>query len=394
MKRQILSIAIVLMALAPNIEANNIDYVLQQIKLNNTQLKALNAEIEAQTADIKSSNNLSDPTIDGAYLFGVGSIGDKWELGVSQEFDWPGIYSARGKVNKARIEALAQSYAQKQIQIFSEARNICLEIICLNRRIKFENNILANLDSLYDKSLKGLEYGEISILDTNKLKIERLGVTQSIAGNKALLQTKIKQLEGLNGNIPLNDVASLSDYPEQQLHSLDEYLSQMKASDPQLRQISSEIEASNKQISVTRMQNLPKFSLGYRHVNEIGDHFNGVGVGLSIPVFENRGKNKAAKAQAIASQLSFDDVISTRTAEITASHQKAVAVRQQLDGYRDALLKCNNIEILDKALYGGQISLINYLLELRYFIEAQNALIDIEFEYNTLITDLNKYTNL
>ena len=394
MKRQILSIAIVLMALAPNIVANNIDYVLQQIKLNNTQLKALNAEIEAQTADIKSSNNLSDPTIDGAYLFGVGSIGDKWELGVSQEFDWPGIYSARGKVNKARIEALAQSYAQKQIQIFSEARNICLEIICLNRRIKFENNILANLDSLYDKSLKGLEYGEISILDTNKLKIERLGVTQSILGNKALLQTKIKQLEGLNGNIPLNDVASLSDYPEQQLHSLDEYLSQMKASDPQLRQISSEIEASNKQISVTRMQNLPKFSLGYRHVNEIGDHFNGVGVGLSIPVFENRGKNKAAKAQAIASQLSFDDVISTRTAEITASHQKAVAVRQQLDGYRDALLKCNNIEILDKALYGGQISLINYLLELRYFIEAQNALIDIEFEYNTLITDLNKYTNL
>ena len=394
MKRQILSIAIVLMALAPNIEANNIDYVLQQIKLNNTQLKALNAEIEAQTADIKSSNNLSDPTIDGAYLFGVGSIGDKWELGVSQEFDWPGIYSARGKVNKARIEALAQSYAQKQIQIFSEARNICLEIICLNRRIKFENNILANLDSLYDKSLKGLEYGEISILDTNKLKIERLGVTQSIAGNKALLQAKIKQLEGLNGNIPLNDVASLSDYPEQQLHSLDEYLSQMKASDPQLRQISSEIEASNKQVSVTRMQNLPKFSLGYRHVNEIGDHFNGVGVGLSIPVFENRGKNKAAKAQAIASQLSFDDVISTRTAEITASHQKAVAVRQQLDGYRDALLKCNNIEILDKALYGGQISLINYLLELRYFIEAQNALIDIEFEYNTLITDLNKYTNL
>lgn len=394
MKRQILSIAIALMALAPNIEANNIDYVLQQIKLNNTQLKALNAEIEAQTADIKSSNNLSDPTIDGAYLFGVGSIGDKWELGVSQEFDWPGIYSARGKVNKARIEALAQSYAQKQIQIFSEARNICLEIICLNRRIKFENNILANLDSLYDKSLKGLEYGEISILDTNKLKIERLGVTQSIAGNKALLQAKIKQLEGLNGNIPLNDVASLSDYPEQQLHSLDEYLSQMKASDPQLRQISSEIEASNKQVSVTRMQNLPKFSLGYRHVNEIGDHFNGVGVGLSIPVFENRGKNKAAKAQAIASQLSFDDVISTRTAEITASHQKAVAVRQQLDGYRDALLRCNNIEILDKALYGGQISLINYLLELRYFIEAQNALIDIEFEYNTLITDLNKYTNL
>ena len=67
---------------------------------------------------------------------------------------------------------------------------------------------------------------------------------------------------------------------------------------------------------------------------------------------------------------------------------------EQLKGYRDALEKCNNIEILDKALYGGQISLINYLLELRYFIEAQNALIDIEYDYNSILTDLNRYTNL
>ena len=81
-------------------------------------------------------------------------------------------------------------------------------------------------------------------------------------------------------------------------------------------------------------------------------------------------------------------------AEITAQHGKAVAMGEQLRGYRDAIEKCNNIEILDKALYGGQISLINYLLELRYFIEAQNAMIDLEYEYNSILTDLNRYSNL
>ena len=47
--------------------------------------------------------------------------------------------------------------------------------------------------------------------------------------------------------------------------------------------------------------------------------------------------------------------------------------------------------MLQKALEGGQISLLDYLLELRYFLEAQQTLLDLEFEYNTLMTDLNKY---
>jgi outer membrane protein TolC len=51
----------------------------------------------------------------------------------------------------------------------------------------------------------------------------------------------------------------------------------------------------------------------------------------------------------------------------------------------------NNEKMLQKALEGGQISLLDYLLELRYFLEAQQTLLDLEFEYNTLMTDLNKY---
>ncbi|MGN0229951.1 MAG: TolC family protein [Muribaculaceae bacterium] len=394
MKCRIISLIAAAIALTSNASADGMSHILQQIKQNNTQLKVLNANIEAQTAEIRSSNNLSDPSIDGAYLFGAGKVGDKWEIGVSQGFDWPGIYSARSKANNARIDAINRSYSKQQIEIITQAQNLCLEIICLNRRIAFEQRILANLDSLYTKSIKGLEYGEISILDTNKLKIERLSTAQSIAGNRTLLEAKIKELEALNGNIALDGVSALADYPNQTLRALPDYLEEMKAIDPELLQISSEIDADNKQVSVAKMQNLPKFSLGYRHVNEIGDHFNGVGVGVSIPVFENRGKSKAAKAQAIASQLAFDHALNNRSAEIIAQHGKAVAMGEQLKGYRDAIEKCNNIEILDKALYGGQISLINYLLELRYFIEAQNAMIDLEYEFNLVLTYLNRYSNL
>ena len=50
--------------------------------------------------------------------------------------------------------------------------------------------------------------------------------------------------------------------------------------------------------------------------------------------------------------------------------------------------------MLEKALSGGQISLLNYLLELRYFLEAQQTLLDLEFEYNSILAKLNKYSLL
>ena len=379
------------LAIANAANAITIEDVIASVKQNNKELKYTTAQIDAQASEIKTNNNLSNPVVEGGYLFGKGPAENKWEVGVSQEFEWPGLYSSRGAANKARVEAMKLGYSVKQLQLLTEAYGVCLDIISLNRQIEYEKNIQSNIDALYEKNMKAFEHGEVSVIDINKLKVERIGLQQKIDDCVLRRDALVKQLEGYNANMPLAGVESLNEYPAQQLVSLDEYLAEAKESAPEVMQYRADMAADEKDVKVAKMQGLPKFSLGYKHANEEGNSFNGATVGVSLPIFENRGKKKAAKAKAISSQLAYDNAVLALTNEVTTNYNKATTLGKQLAGYSEALDGVNNVEILNKALAGGQISLLTYLQEVRYFVEARAVMLEMESEYNQELVNLNKY---
>lgn len=379
------------LAMANAANAITIEDVIASVKQNNKELKYTTAQIDAQASEIKTNNNLSNPVVEGGYLFGKGPAENKWEVGVSQEFEWPGLYSSRGAANKARVEAMKLGYSVKQLQLLTEAYGVCLDIISLNRQIEYEKNIQSNIDALYEKNMKAFEHGEVSVIDINKLKVERIGLQQKIDDCVLRRDALVKQLEGYNANMPLAGVESLNEYPAQQLVSLDEYLAEAKESAPEVMQYRADMAADEKDVKVAKMQGLPKFSLGYKHANEEGNSFNGATVGISLPIFENRGKKKAAKAKAISSQLAYDNAVLVLTNEVTTNYNKATTLGKQLAGYSEALDGVNNVEILNKALAGGQISLLTYLQEVRYFVEARAVMLEMESEYNQVLVNLNKY---
>lgn len=379
------------LAIANAANAITIEDVIASVKQNNKELKYTTAQIDAQASEIKTNNNLSNPVVEGGYLFGKGPAENKWEVGVSQEFEWPGLYSSRGAANKARVEAMKLGYSVKQLQLLTEAYGVCLDIISLNRQIEYEKNIQSNIDALYEKNMKAFEHGEVSVIDINKLKVERIGLQQKIDDCVLRRDALVKQLEGYNANMPLAGVESLNEYPAQQLVSLDEYLAEAKESAPEVMQYRADMAADEKDVKVAKMQGLPKFSLGYKHANEEGNSFNGATVGISLPIFENRGKKKAAKAKAISSQLAYDNAVLVLTNEVTTNYNKATTLGKQLAGYSEALDGVNNVEILNKALAGGQISLLTYLQEVRYFVEARAVMLEMESEYNQVLVNLNKY---
>lgn len=379
------------LAMANAANAITIEDVIANVKQNNKELKYTTAQIDAQASEIKTNNNLSNPVVEGGYLFGKGPAENKWEVGVSQEFEWPGLYSSRGAANKARVEAMKLGYSVKQLQLLTEAYGVCLDIISLNRQIEYEKNIQSNIDALYEKNMKAFEHGEVSVIDINKLKVERIGLQQKIDDCVLRRDALVKQLEGYNANMPLAGVESLNEYPAQQLVSLDEYLAEAKESAPEVMQYRADMAADEKDVKVAKMQGLPKFSLGYKHANEEGNSFNGATVGVSLPIFENRGKKKVAKAKAISSQLAYDNAVLALTNEVTTNYNKATTLGKQLAGYSEALDGVNNVEILNKALAGGQISLLTYLQEVRYFVEARAVMLEMESEYNQVLVNLNKY---
>lgn len=389
------NIAAAFIVCASNIMAlagNNIDAILSNIRCNNTELKAFDSSIKSDSANIVTNNNLEDPKIDFGYNFNSNNSGDKWEIGVSQGFDWPGTYTARRKANASKTDALRLAYQVKQLDILYQAKTICLEIIALNKQIEYQKMILGNIEDLYAQYNKAYKHGETSIIDINKIKIERIAAKQALDELNTKLSAAKTRLQGLNNNRTFTcDLNSLNDYPKDELLPYDTYQKEFANFDPQNSYFSKVEESIKNDVRVSKLGWLPKFDIGYKYSNEEGERFNGVTVGASIPVFSNRKKVAAAKALSTTNEMERQNYETENTARIKSKYAEAVSLKSQLALYSEVIGDNNNFSILKKALDGGQITLLNYLLELRYFLEAKNKYVELEYEYNSVLAELNKY---
>ena len=384
-------IYIVMLLSIMNIYAITVDEILNTIANNNLSLQASNEKCKSLIYNIKSSNNLSDPEIGFEYHTGSNVDGNKYGISVTQNIDWPGLYTSRSKTNKFRISATESQLVFERLNILLEAKQLCIQIINLNKKIESQTLVFNNISQLYTEYEKGFQYGEISILDINKLKVELLNSKRVLEQLVAQRNANIKLLYGLNGKNEIKDVDKLSVYPSQSLESIETYLGQVLTLDPEVQTIEFNKKAAQNNISTAKMGWYPNFTIGYRYTDELGSKFNGVAVGVSVPIFSNKNKINEAKNDLISGEYNQQSAIALKESEIKANFEHIVTLQSQINSYKTILENDSNQLMLKKALDGGQITLLNYLLELKYFLEAKQTLLDLEYEYNTILTTLNKY---
>ncbi len=387
-------ISIVLLLSIVNVSAITVDEILNTIANNNLSLQASNEECKSMIYNIKSYNNLSDPEVGFEYHSGSNIEGNKYGISVTQNIDWPGLYISRAKANKFRMSAAEAKLISDRLNILHEAKQLCMQIINLNRKVENQTLVHNNISQLYEEYEKGFQYGEISILDINKLKVELLNTKRELDQLIAQRNADIEKLYGLNGKTVIDGVSLLTVYPNQSLESKETYLGQVVTLDPEVQCIEYNKEATRKDVSSAKMGWLPNLSVGYRYTNELGSKFNGVAVGVSVPIFSNRNKVNATKSELLTSEYNQQSIIALKESQIKAYFEHIVTLQSQINSYKKVLDDNNNQLMLKKALDGGQITLLNYLLELRYFLEAKQTLLDLEYEYNSTLTSLNKYSLL
>ena len=371
----------------------SISDVVASVEQNNARLKAARARVSSDSIALRASNNLEDPRVAFEYNFGSKNVGDKWAIGVSQGFEWPSIYSERNRANNHRIDALSAAERAERADVILNTRLLCLDLIYTNRQIEAQDLILKNVDELYNLYNKAFEHGEASIIDINKIKIERIAAVQALDELKSKRNSLKEQLAGLNGNKSIDGVNLdlLDDYPADELAAIDVYRNQYATNNPQAEYFRHIDNSTRSDVKVARMGWLPKLELGYQYTNELGDGFNGVTVGASIPLFSNKRKVAAAKAEAITNELNRNSYRNDVEAQLKADYAQAVALKSQIAQYGDVIADDNNFTVLRKALDGGQITLLNYLLELRYFLDAKNKYLDLEHSYHATIASLSRY---
>lgn len=373
---------------------DKIDELVSELVIDNLGLKASEKTVESEKNAMQSSNNLPDPQLEFSHQWGQYGIGNKWSVGISQSFEWPGVYSSRNDLMRSRQTALDILQKIKIHELKLTIRKTILENIYFRQMESLRRKQLMRIDSLVSIYQKGVDQGEISILDLNKLKIERVNVQRDLSESINQLNENIESLIAMNGGNKLSDkFQGINDFPENELLPIDNYIDSAMQNDPSLLyNIAMKQTYKNESKELNRSL-IPGFSLGYSHDYELGEHFNGISIGLSLPIFSTRHKKKEIEHKNIANSLEISD----KEAEIRSSIRKKYALiinlDKELDDYCKALFNLDNFRLLDIALSAGHISLIEYLTQTNYFLDASEGFINMRYQRAIAFADLNQWNN-
>lgn len=369
--------------------------IVAEVVESNPSLSAERARLSAELNAEATGNILSDPEVEFEHLWGLGDAdGNKWNLSVRQAFDWPGVYAARRKANSHRTTAFGMLYRDRVADAVCDARTALIDIIGCSRRLELCRRQSATLDSLLEASRKAFERGgAITILDYKKLQIESNKLRMLCSDTEAELDGLRAALSAMGGN-KLFDTGNLRDYPPMPLLSEAEYLDLLDSHDPYVLSRESMLEASRARLSAERRSRLPGFSLGYVFENEAGEKFTGFSAAVTLPVWSRRRAITAADMEVQATADEYTAGYLARRAAIISRRSEAGMVGRRLEGYTAALGDGSYPALLRKALDGGAMSMLDYLREMNFYMEACLEFEDLLQRRARLLAILNRFHNL
>lgn len=384
-------IYILLSVLTISVQAQvSFDNVLKEIEINNTTLKAYREKANADKIGNKTGINMANPEVEFGYLWGSPSgEGNRVDLNVTQSFDFPTAYRYKTQLSDGKNQQVDMIYDQQKVEILQQARLICVELVYQTKMNKILSDRLKQARELSDAYQKSFDQGNIDVLERNKTKLNLLNADKALQINEVDLNLSKSELQRLNGGLDVGEFNRYSDFTFP-LNFI-EWFAIVKANNPSLRVAEQEVALSRKQEQLTRALNLPKITAGYASERVSGTTFQGVSVGVSIPLWEGKNTVKHQKAQTVALQMQHEDSELQFRNTLKNQYDKAKKLSLLLKEYEDALSVTSSQDLLKIALDKGQLSLINYLLELSVYYETVDKYLETERDYQLAVAELQQW---
>ena len=369
---------------------DDINNILRQVESNNPELKANKEFLRAEIWQTKGTNNLANPSVSYTHTWDSknGNETEK-EIEISQSFEFPTAYISRRNANKKSINALEYSFQEQRQNILLQAKETCLDIIMLNQQSELLKERMKYANELFAAYNRMLNAGDASSLEVNKIKLELLNLQTELTINSSALKTKLAELTLLNGNQPISLVKS--EYENEDLPTYELIRDEVVGNNNQLKSSQNEYDAAVKQIAVNRAGWMPNLELGYKHNTGIGMRSNGLMVGISIPIFNNRGKVSSAKANALGKSYAYDMVKLSIESQVYQAYQEASLMKGQIDAYSNALDVDNMLGLLKQALEGGELSVTAYFIEVATAYQSLENYTTIQNIYHKQLAKIYKH---
>lgn len=385
MKRMTILMAALCVAAAT--QAQDVESVLAQIEQNNRNLEAMRHESDAAKLEVRSQNNLEDPSVEYSPFFAHGADGiASSELVVSQGFDFPTLYAARRKAGRLQSEGIEGRYGIARRDILLEAQLLCFEAIRLDRERDLLERRMKSADELLSLFERRLEEGDASALEVNKIRMERMDVAAELSRNVAARKTVMESLCAMNGGRRVSMEGA--DYPAMpSVGDFDAFRERMLSEELDLQVSEADTRAAQQEVRVNSQNWLPKLEVGYRRNTDMDDAVNGFLVGASFPIFSNRHKAGVAKARYAASQLRMEDVKEQTEARIRSLYSDLEQSAATMRTYDLSLMR-STLELLRRAVESGELSVIEYYVEADGIYSNMLSYVEVENSYYSTLAQI------
>lgn len=373
----------------PLIAQNNINSVLDSIEANNTTLKSLRLTADAQKLGNKTSIYLDNPEVEFNYLWGKpGNIGSRTDINIKQTFDIPTISGMKSRLANGQNTLIEFQYKADRMNILLEAKQYCIDLVYYNALKRELEMRLQHAETIAGGYKDRLDRGDANRLEYNKIQLNLASVLGELSRVEVERNALLSQLKRLNGGTDI--VLNENQYVSVQLPlNFNDWYEEAEQKNPVLAYIKQEIEVGKSQVSLSKASNWPTFSTGYMSEKVVGQQYQGFTVGISIPLWENKNRVKQAKVAVSAAESREADRKQQFYSQLQSLYNRANGLKVIAEKYRQSLANVNNTDLLKKALDTGEISLLDYIVEIGLYYTTVNQALEAERDYQKAIAELS-----
>lgn len=387
MKKYIILIAVLALT-GPVAAQQPIDAVLQQIERNNTTLEALRKQTETDKLQNKTGITLPDPEVSFDYLWGDPSaIGNRKDFGVSQSFDIATIAGSRRRVADAQNGLLDVEYRAGRMAVLLEAKQACIQLIYYNALKAELEQRLAHAQAVADFYDRQLADGNANRLEVNKARLSLSAAQGELRRNEVERANLLSELQRLNGGEPIAFDQAVYAQPVLP-QDFEAWYDEAAAANPALAYARQNVELKRREMKLGKLSGLPQISAGYMSELVPESNFRGITLGLSVPLWSNRNRVKQAKAAVVAAELQQKDATVQFYERLRNQYDRTLGLQRTAGEYRKALAELDNTQLLRKALDAGEISLLDYIVELGLYYTTVDEALAAERDYELALTEL------
>lgn len=361
---------------------------ITDIERNNITLKALRKACDAEKIGNATGNYLEDPEVEFSYSWGSpADIGTRQDISVTQSFDIPTILGKKRKVAEMKNEMAEWQYRADRMNILLEARLLLIDMVYYNKMLLELAKRKTSAQAIMDAQKLRLDKGDGNILEYNNARMMFSTVEVETEQMETERNAVHRQLVRLNGG---SDVTvDLYEFEPISLPlDFSEWFERKAETIPALAYMASSTALSKKELSVAKAMRFPAVSIGYVRENTLGQYYHGVSVGMSIPLWNRKNTVRQAKVAAEAAQYRQDNAVSQYRGQLEVLYNRTSGLRKTVEEYRLMLRETSSEALLAKALDAGEMSVIEYSVQMGAYYELADKALAAERECQKAFAEL------